>query len=130
MIPPFHWWRTVFWLSPAIAIYTIALGTLSIGSSFAGGRGYFAHWCARAWSWLILALVWAGANEATPRLLQQVEDRHQLAHVVGAVGPPSGSPAGRVDVPPPPGRAGVAPRSAVEVGRDQGAWGASGALGA
>jgi hypothetical protein len=25
------------------------------------------------WSWLILALLWAGANEATPRLLQKVE---------------------------------------------------------
>jgi 1-acyl-sn-glycerol-3-phosphate acyltransferase len=55
VIPPFHWWRTVFWLIPAIAVYTIVLGTLSIGSSFVGGRGYFAHWCARAWSWLILA---------------------------------------------------------------------------
>lgn len=55
MIPPFHWWRTVFWLIPTIAVYTIVLGTLSIGSSFFGGRGYFAHRCARAWSWLILA---------------------------------------------------------------------------
>jgi 1-acyl-sn-glycerol-3-phosphate acyltransferase len=55
VIPPFHWWRTVFWLIPTIAIYTIVLGTLSIGSSFFGARGYFAHRCARAWSWLILA---------------------------------------------------------------------------
>ena len=51
----FHWWRTVFWLIPTIAIYTIVLGTLSIGSSLFDRRGYFAHWCARAWSWLILA---------------------------------------------------------------------------
>ena len=29
MIPPFHWWRTVFFLIPAIAVYTIVLGTLS-----------------------------------------------------------------------------------------------------
>jgi 1-acyl-sn-glycerol-3-phosphate acyltransferase len=53
-IPSFHWWRTVFFLIPTIAIYTIVLGTVSIASSFFGGRGYFAHRCARAWSWLIL----------------------------------------------------------------------------
>jgi 1-acyl-sn-glycerol-3-phosphate acyltransferase len=53
-IPSFHWWRTVFFLIPAIAVYTIALGTVSIASSLFGGRGYFAHRCARAWSWLIL----------------------------------------------------------------------------
>ena len=31
--PPFHWWRTVFFLIPAIALYTIVLGTLSLASS-------------------------------------------------------------------------------------------------
>jgi hypothetical protein len=31
------------------------LGTLSIGSSLFDRRGYFAHWCARTWSRLILA---------------------------------------------------------------------------
>jgi 1-acyl-sn-glycerol-3-phosphate acyltransferase len=31
------------------------LGTLSIGSSLFERRGYFAHWCARTWSRLILA---------------------------------------------------------------------------
>ena len=51
----FHWWRTVFWLIPCITVYTIVLGTLSIGSSFFSPKGYFAHWCARSWSWLILA---------------------------------------------------------------------------
>ena len=54
MLPPFHWWRTVFFLIPAIALYTIVLGTLSLGSSLFETRGYFAHWCARAWSRLIL----------------------------------------------------------------------------
>jgi len=44
----------VFFLIPAIGIYTIALGTLSIGSSLFEKRGYFAHWCARSWSRLIL----------------------------------------------------------------------------
>ena len=51
----FHWFRTVFWLIPTIAIYTIVLGIASITSSFIDRRGYFAHGCARAWSWLILA---------------------------------------------------------------------------
>jgi 1-acyl-sn-glycerol-3-phosphate acyltransferase len=51
----FHWWRTVFWLIPTIAIYTIVLGTLSLCSSLLTRRGYFAHHCARVWSWLILA---------------------------------------------------------------------------
>ena len=54
-MPPFHWWRTVFYLIPAITIYTIVLGTLSIGSSLFQKTGYFAHWCARTWSRLILA---------------------------------------------------------------------------
>jgi 1-acyl-sn-glycerol-3-phosphate acyltransferase len=31
------------------------LGTLSILSTFVDRRGHAAHWCARAWSWLILA---------------------------------------------------------------------------
>jgi 1-acyl-sn-glycerol-3-phosphate acyltransferase len=52
---PFHWWRTVFWLIPTIAFYTIVLGALSIGSSLVDRRGHFAHGCARVWSWLILA---------------------------------------------------------------------------
>jgi hypothetical protein len=53
-VPPYHWWRTVFFLIPAISLYTIVLGTLSIGSSLFEKRGYFAHWCARTWSRLIL----------------------------------------------------------------------------
>jgi 1-acyl-sn-glycerol-3-phosphate acyltransferase len=53
-IPPFHWWRTVFYLIPAITLYTIVLGAASIVSGVFDRRGYFAHWCARAWSWLIL----------------------------------------------------------------------------
>ena len=53
-IPPYHWWRTVFLLVPAISLYTIVLGTLSLSSSVFDRRGYFAHWCARTWSRLIL----------------------------------------------------------------------------
>jgi 1-acyl-sn-glycerol-3-phosphate acyltransferase len=52
--PPYHWWRTVFYLIPAISLYTIVLGTLSLSSSLFEKRGYFAHWCARQWSRLIL----------------------------------------------------------------------------
>ena len=55
ILPPFHWWRTVFLLIPAISIYTIVLGTLSILSTLVDRKGHAAHWCARAWSWLILA---------------------------------------------------------------------------
>jgi 1-acyl-sn-glycerol-3-phosphate acyltransferase len=51
----FHWFRTVFFLIPAISVYTIVLGVLSVGSSLFDRRGHFAHGCARAWSWLILA---------------------------------------------------------------------------
>ena len=51
----FHWFRTVFWLIPTIAVYTIVLGFLSVTSSFFDRRGYFGHACARTWSWLILA---------------------------------------------------------------------------
>jgi len=54
-LPPFHWWRTVFYLIPAITLYTIVLGTLSLASSLFQKTGYFAHWCARTWSRLILA---------------------------------------------------------------------------
>jgi len=53
-IPSFHWWRTVFYLIPMIGLYTIVLGSVSIASSFLGGRGHFAHACARAWARLIL----------------------------------------------------------------------------
>jgi 1-acyl-sn-glycerol-3-phosphate acyltransferase len=51
----FHLLRTIFWLIPTIAVYTIVLGIASIASSFFDRRGYFGHACARAWSWLILA---------------------------------------------------------------------------
>jgi 1-acyl-sn-glycerol-3-phosphate acyltransferase len=55
MPPPFHWWRTVFFLIPTIGVYTVLLGLVSIGSALLGGTGRLAHRCARLWSWLILA---------------------------------------------------------------------------
>jgi 1-acyl-sn-glycerol-3-phosphate acyltransferase len=54
-LPPFHWWRTVFFLIPAIAIYTIVLGAISLVSTLIDRRGYTAHRCAQIWSRLILA---------------------------------------------------------------------------
>ncbi len=51
----FHLLRTVFWLIPAITVYTIVLGTMSLASTALGGHGHFAHRCAQWWSWLILA---------------------------------------------------------------------------
>ena len=44
----------MFFLIPAISAYAIVLGAASIVSSLFDRRGYFAHRCARAWSWLIL----------------------------------------------------------------------------
>jgi 1-acyl-sn-glycerol-3-phosphate acyltransferase len=44
----------VFFLIPAISVYTVTLGTLSIASSVFDKRGYFAHRCARMWARLIL----------------------------------------------------------------------------
>jgi 1-acyl-sn-glycerol-3-phosphate acyltransferase len=52
--PPYHWWRTVFFLIPAIGVYTIVLGTASILSSIVDSSGDFGHRCARAWAWLVL----------------------------------------------------------------------------
>ncbi|MGI8672403.1 MAG: lysophospholipid acyltransferase family protein [Luteitalea sp.] len=53
-LPPWHWWRTVGFLIPAISVYTIGLGTLSLLSLLVDRTGHAAHRCARGWSWLIL----------------------------------------------------------------------------
>jgi len=50
----FDWLRTVFFLIPAIGLYTIVLGTASLVSTLFDRSGNFGHRCARAWSWLIL----------------------------------------------------------------------------
>jgi 1-acyl-sn-glycerol-3-phosphate acyltransferase len=54
VIPPYHWWRTVFFLIPVISVYTIVLGTASIASTLFDRTGDFGHRCARAWGRLIL----------------------------------------------------------------------------
>jgi len=53
-VPPFHWWRTVFYLIPLVSLYTIVLGTLSLLSTLVDRTGDAGHRCARAWAWLIL----------------------------------------------------------------------------
>jgi 1-acyl-sn-glycerol-3-phosphate acyltransferase len=53
-IPPFHWWRTVFFLIPVIGLYTVVLGTMSLCSTIFDRTGDLGHRCARAWSRLIL----------------------------------------------------------------------------
>jgi 1-acyl-sn-glycerol-3-phosphate acyltransferase len=53
-VPPFHWWRTIFFLIPAVSVYTIVLGTVSLVSTLFDRNGDFGHRCARAWAWLIL----------------------------------------------------------------------------
>ena len=50
----FHWWRTVLYLIPTVALYTVGLGTISLVSTLFDRSGNFAHRCARAWAWLIL----------------------------------------------------------------------------
>ena len=49
-----HWWRTVFYLIPAVALYTIVLGTVSLLSTLFDRTGNVAHACARAWARWIL----------------------------------------------------------------------------
>jgi 1-acyl-sn-glycerol-3-phosphate acyltransferase len=53
-LPPFYWWRTVFFLIPAISIYTIVLGTMSLIGGIFDSSGRWAHRCAQWWARAIL----------------------------------------------------------------------------
>jgi len=82
LIDAFHWVRTVFFLIPCISVYTIVLGTLSILSTLVDRRGRAAHWCARAWSWLILATTGVdvtveGIDRLTPGATYMFVSNHQ-----------------------------------------------------
>ena len=70
MIPPFHWWRTVFFLIPAISVYTIILGTISLASSLVDRTGDIGHACARAWARLILRTTGVRAEVSGLELLE------------------------------------------------------------
>lgn len=48
------WLKTVFFLIPAITVYTIVCGSVSLLSTIVDRTGDFAHRCARVWAWLIL----------------------------------------------------------------------------
>ena len=48
------WLKTVFVLIPAISIYTIVCGSISLLSTLVDRSGDFAHRCARVWARLIL----------------------------------------------------------------------------
>jgi len=89
-VPPFHWWRTVFYLIPAIALYTIVLGTLSIASSIFERRGRFAHGCARLWSRLILRTTGvrvraAGVDRLDPAASYVLASNHQSIYDIPIV---------------------------------------------
>jgi 1-acyl-sn-glycerol-3-phosphate acyltransferase len=84
-VPPYHWWRTVFFLIPAISLYTIVLGALSILSSLVDRSGHFAHGCARAWSWLILKTTGVrvaieGLDRITPGTTYVFVSNHQSTY--------------------------------------------------
>ena len=72
-IPPFHWWRTVFFLIPVIGIYTIVLGTISVVSTLFDRSGNIGHWCARTWSSLILTTT---GVRVTVRGGERLDPRH------------------------------------------------------
>lgn len=52
--PAVNWIRTVFVLVPAIAIYTIVIGTISLIGGLFDASGRFSHSCAQLWARLIL----------------------------------------------------------------------------
>ena len=54
-LPPFHWWRTVFYLIPLVTLYTVACGIMSLASTFWDRQGHAAHHWARRWAGLILS---------------------------------------------------------------------------
>jgi 1-acyl-sn-glycerol-3-phosphate acyltransferase len=49
-----HLLKTIVFLIPAVTVYTIVLGTVSLASTIVDPSGRFAHRCARGWAWLIL----------------------------------------------------------------------------
>jgi 1-acyl-sn-glycerol-3-phosphate acyltransferase len=90
VIPPYYWWRTVFFLIPAIAVYTIVLGTISIVSSLFDRSGDFGHRCARTWARLILAttgvrVTAAGVERLDPKQSYVLASNHQSIYDIPIV---------------------------------------------
>jgi 1-acyl-sn-glycerol-3-phosphate acyltransferase len=48
------YFRSLIFTNPLIYLYTAVCGTLSLCGSLVESRGRWQHFCARAWSWLIL----------------------------------------------------------------------------
>ena len=89
-IPPYHWWRTVFFLIPAIAVYTIVLGTISLLSSLVDRSGEIGHKCARAWAWLILRTTGVhvdirGLDKLDPKQSYVLASNHQSIYDIPIV---------------------------------------------
>lgn len=89
-IPSYHWWRTVFFLIPAISVYTIVLGALSIASSLFDRRGYMAHGCARTWSRWILKTTGVrvsveGLDRITPGATYVFVSNHQSIYDIPVI---------------------------------------------
>ena len=85
-----HWWRTVFLLIPAISLYTVVLGTISVLSTIFDRSGDFGHRCARAWSWLILkttgvAVKVEGLERLDPRRSYVFAANHQSIYDIPIV---------------------------------------------
>jgi len=53
-LPSWQWWRTVLLLIPAVSLFTIVFGVISLVSGLLDRRGDMAHRCARAWARVIL----------------------------------------------------------------------------
>jgi len=90
VIPPYHWWRTVFLLIPSIAVFTIVLGTISVLSSLVDSSGDFGHRCARAWAWLVLKTTGVdvsvrGAEQLDPRRSYVFASNHQSIYDIPIV---------------------------------------------
>jgi 1-acyl-sn-glycerol-3-phosphate acyltransferase len=88
--PSYHWWRTVFFLIPAIAVYSIVLGTISVLSSFVDRSGRFAHGLARVWSRLILVTTGVqvevtGLEQLTPGTTYLFVSNHQSIYDIPVV---------------------------------------------
>ena len=67
-MPPFHWWRTVFFLIPCITrLHDRARHAVARARASFDRNGYFAHWCARTWSRLILATTGVRVDRTRPR---------------------------------------------------------------
>ncbi len=89
-LPPYHWWRTVCFLIPAVTLYTIVLGTASLLSTLFDRNGDFGHRCARAWAWLILKttgvrLHVSGLEHIDPRCSYVVAANHQSIYDIPIV---------------------------------------------